>query len=976
MDSDIAYYNHYCYLCREPNPCRKMEKLPPTSIHRLLPTFVTRAVIVAFAFFCSCLSYAQDNTTHIELQGESVTKIFKDSRNIMWLGTSNGLISYDGQNYRRFTTDDCKRPFNFVNDICELADGSIIVAMRNGLYKVDFPTKCCNRLCDNLTGISSLERIHNPKNLSHRILVGCQQGIAILDEQNMEVSDILLINKSNITSTDNNIVDMTYDGKNKIWACNTQRTLVCYDINSLRNKTFTLSDSILSSPISGIQIEGDILHIATTNNGLLHFNTLTHDITRDLSITSSIKEISKSHNALYVCTDGGGAYVISNKTTRRQPTLSNSVYSCYYDEATSTMWYGYYQQGFSYTQHKDNLFHTYKFNDFNTAGIFVRSFVKNGRQTVIGTRDGLYFVDEERNIVQHFTPEDIGGAIIMDIKYFAGKYIIANYEHGLFTLDPVTIQLKPFDTDKRHQESSCSRMAISPDGNYLYVGSSIGLIILDTHMNVVEEYDDRHSDILSSYIYDIMFDTTGKLWISTVNGICLFNPENRRFQNKGFPKDYFNTVPNITLGMTSGGDILAASEQTLYSSSSDLAHTREFPLHERLGLGYISFIQQLQIGGTDYFVAGTDCGLFLFDRNFNTFRQYAQPTSLPSPQFQRFNSYIDADGTLWMANAKGLIYCTRSDRHKLLSPVNQQIFVSSYTIDNKEYITNPFDEDRTHITLGWNFGTYEVVLRPILLDYSTHQHQRYYEWTIDDGDTQLCYEDNPISIHSLTLGSHTVRICLAGHPETQQTVHITVAPSAAFYVIIFIALSLIIIAILLLQAQKRRRQLQKAIKQKHQIEIELASSNAVRQHIQRQEEEHAKEETLRKQEKADMLKYKSSEYKELKRRLKTVMEEDKPYLNKNLRISELASMVNTNAGTLSLMLNELMHTNYFDYINHYRIDHFKKLALDPQYSHYTVLAISEMCGFKRSSFFNVFKKFENCTPNEWIKQTRDPHEHS
>ena len=175
---------------------------------------------------------AQDYGTHIELHGESVTRIFKDSRNLMWIGTSNGLLCYDGQLQIRFTTDDCRRPQNFVNDICELADGNILVGMRNGLYKVDFPSKTCKRINDELTGVTSIEKVEVVgKQQPAAVVVGCQQGIAIMDGQCRNISRVVLVNPTNITSNDNHIAGVSYDGAHTVWACNEHHTIVAYDMS-------------------------------------------------------------------------------------------------------------------------------------------------------------------------------------------------------------------------------------------------------------------------------------------------------------------------------------------------------------------------------------------------------------------------------------------------------------------------------------------------------------------------------------------------------------------------------------------------------------------------------------------------------------------------------------------------------------------------------------------------------------------------
>ena len=63
-----------------------------------------------------------------------------------------------------------------------------------------------------------------------------------------------------------------------------------------------------------------------------------------------------------------------------------------------------------------------------------------------------------------------------------------------------------------------------------------------------------------------------------------------------------------------------------------------------------------------------------------------------------------------------------------------------------------------------------------------------------------------------------------------------------------------------------------------------------------------------------------------------------------------------------------MDKNYYDYLNDYRIEEFKRLVDKDEYSKYTLTALAELCGFSsRTSFFRYFKKVIGITPNEYIR---------
>ena len=98
------------------------------------------------------------------------------------------------------------------------------------------------------------------------------------------------------------------------------------------------------------------------------------------------------------------------------------------------------------------------------------------------------------------------------------------------------------------------------------------------------------------------------------------------------------------------------------------------------------------------------------------------------------------------------------------------------------------------------------------------------------------------------------------------------------------------------------------------------------------------------------------------------MEKEKPYINPDLKMGDLASALDTSSHSLSYLLNQYLNQSYYDFINEYRVTQFKKMVADSQYSRYTLTALAELCGFSsRASFFRSFKKSTGVTPNEYIR---------
>jgi AraC-like DNA-binding protein len=113
---------------------------------------------------------------------------------------------------------------------------------------------------------------------------------------------------------------------------------------------------------------------------------------------------------------------------------------------------------------------------------------------------------------------------------------------------------------------------------------------------------------------------------------------------------------------------------------------------------------------------------------------------------------------------------------------------------------------------------------------------------------------------------------------------------------------------------------------------------------------------------------KDVEKEKLINRLTKSMESEKPYLNENLTLKDLANKLETTPNNLSQIINEKFNKNFYEFINGYRINQVKSLLSDPKYSHYSILGIAFECGFNSKSTFNsVFKQFTGKTPSEFKK---------
>lgn len=107
------------------------------------------------------------------------------------------------------------------------------------------------------------------------------------------------------------------------------------------------------------------------------------------------------------------------------------------------------------------------------------------------------------------------------------------------------------------------------------------------------------------------------------------------------------------------------------------------------------------------------------------------------------------------------------------------------------------------------------------------------------------------------------------------------------------------------------------------------------------------------------------------KRLLSVMENDKPFVNPNLKLHDVAAMVGLTPHQLSQMVNERSGKSFSDFLNYYRVEEFKLRIVQPANDQLTLVGLGLEIGFNsKTSFNNTFKKFTGLTPSEYKRTIR------
>lgn len=115
------------------------------------------------------------------------------------------------------------------------------------------------------------------------------------------------------------------------------------------------------------------------------------------------------------------------------------------------------------------------------------------------------------------------------------------------------------------------------------------------------------------------------------------------------------------------------------------------------------------------------------------------------------------------------------------------------------------------------------------------------------------------------------------------------------------------------------------------------------------------------------------EAEEIFSRLKKYLAEEKPQLNPELKLDDLADALDVHPNHLSQVINSKEGKNFYDLINELRIREFIARMSDPESTQFTILAVAFDCGFNSKTSFNRnFKKHTGQTPSEYLKSAQVP----
>lgn len=924
------------------------------------------------------------------LSGETVASILTDHLGQVWLATSNGVSRYNGKRIVTFSFNGEGRGATYVFDLCEDRNGTLYAATTKGIFILQ---KGANHFKRILPSIAKAETVLASAGV---LYIGNRDGLHLYDGKHLRTITV----GATKMGIENSVRDIV-PGKNGVIWFLTRYALNSYNAATGKVRSVNLATAMPPrAALSHLCISGEHFYVGTKNNGLFVYDFRKRQSRHVEGIGNVITYLYTTRQGdVCVSTDGSGAFLLDghNAIVKQHFTmggdkahnLPTDACYCYYRDDNGVDWFGFYRFGLAYTYHSDKIFRSFRMGDFSTEGLFVRSFCIHGSETVIGTGAGVYYVNTLTRQVRHIKPEQLGGAhIITKICYFNGMYYIGTYDAGVRVFNPATGSVSTLTQSPLLSNVTASALAVAPDGN-LWMGTGEGVFVLSPQGRLTA-YNERNTPMKGGVVTDIFFDSKGNGWICSQQGLSLYSFAEKQFESSHFPKGFFDGEESLRCCAGHDGLLFFYNRQGIYFTDLTLNRFGSTQMPQGLENEVIySFLDDRQ----GHFWMATEKGLFRFDYQGRELQHFGYGEGLQCQLVGTSDILRTKTDEIWMGTSNGLLFTTLSAidnwrKHTHYPILLYDLYVGSDPLD---YAAETLANEEHHISLTWNLLSEKLSFKIVVEDFA-RPYGRFYQYRLDGAQTWTLVQDGlNIVLSHLSIGGHSLEVRLAGAPGTTRTYHIAVYPSW----LAIMELVLLLIAIVLFFWWRRyHKTTDILLAERNDIADALMEVENEQQQTQMQQEMLA--EKVQPQQgkmtvsvaegklqsstnagkqpddapKYDRVKINEQECAYIVKRMKTYIEKEKIYENPDLKMSDLADHLHLSPSKLSQVFSLYIKENYYDFINRYRLEAFKRLVDQGETERYTLLALSAKCGFKKSSFFSTFRKVEGMTPTEYLKKMK------
>jgi signal transduction histidine kinase/ligand-binding sensor domain-containing protein len=493
-----------------------------------------------------------------DLPNNAISSIIQDSLEYIWIGTENGLSRYNGvdfHNYFNEIDDSTSLPGNSVNKLYVDSKNRLLIGTSDGfcLYNLKH---------------DNFYRIFSDGRIAVRDIIEDHQGIIWVATEGSGLlkfsNDLKLLKQYNKSNSANRILDnyiwRLFEEDNLVWIGTLDGRLIYFD---KKTETFSQVEEYghNNGHITAINKDNDnnliilsddagLAKIIRTDNSKGKYKVIRYEKV-NFRLMTMIKrpngEFWLSHlGGLLVFNSGKNLFYSLHEDPRYAGLDSGFGAISIFIDKQQNIWLGGANNGIAFISNSYKQFYNCVNPEFQSS-VVSEIIINSSNQLIAGTGDDGIFVKDpnqnafiQSNAFNLFTKSTVEKSCVYKIiETSKNNYLVATYR-GLFLYNSLTNKIEYYHIGYGVQDGLNNNHVndiLKIDKNIYWLatnGGGINTLNLKSREfgYITKENEERtDSSLISNYCITFLKDHIGNIWIGTYNGLSIFDPLKKQFQN-------------------------------------------------------------------------------------------------------------------------------------------------------------------------------------------------------------------------------------------------------------------------------------------------------------------------------------------------------------------------------------------------------------------------------------------------------------
>lgn len=763
-----------------------------------------KKVVLIWMMVLSAVSMVAQKTYHIknfgqtdELQVRGSTCLLQFN-GFMWVGTSTGLIGFDGKHTYVYTIPDKEGLGGYYSRVTALAGEKgrrdrFWVGTKRGIYSFMLITQKMEPLV--LQGAPKLASVTTMQFDAEGNLWAILNGQAyMIDVEQKKASPIAegLIAPSCLTVTQNGTVWMG-DNKGILYRYDSaNRRLRSYNVKPEGVEKFERLNKIT-------EMGNGKLALLSANDGVCLFSPekftskllLTHDdegtpITGHTAITPDGENLwIGSERGIIIYNTKDGEVTGIRKSRKDMNSLSgNAVHSLYLDDEKG-VWAGTYFGGMNRISLSPQNFSVYMPEGEGPDVNVIREICYDNQGNLwVGAEDGgLYLFDREKEKLRIANVAWGGNPLPFNVQALlvvGDDLWVSSMMNGVYIIDTRTMQVK-------NRLTKTNKTSVGMAIGFNSMCCQDGTIFLSSAGNGIYIYNEKEEsfnllpETAGTYTHHLYSDRHGNVWLTTFDkGLWKIQKKHGKWVAEQTPFSYKSTT--VVIEDARGLFWVGTDLHGLMSYDDKTGTTEQMVLSERLSHQSITTIvedkhHRLWLGTFD--------GLYSYNIDKKVVNHSGIVNGLPSVYLNYSAGCLDKDGSVFMGTYQGMIHF--DPMQFFLSRERLQPYFIALEVNGKLVMPG----DSTHLLTETVYMTKELKLKhdqnTFTLTYAVGSYRNgtvvWYRYRLNPDEPWIIVDDaQPIQLTNLSTGKYKITLQASYNPEIWEgptaSIFVTVAPPA------------------------------------------------------------------------------------------------------------------------------------------------------------------------------------------------------